>query len=219
MADLPVGRHLQNHYATYFNISFAKSDILSSIYYNLTDRKFETYLRGVEDGVLSAEGSGPQAFFVSDIAKSAGESNWPDIQFLQLETTVGHNGLPSVMMEVCLVRPKSVGRLKLNTKKYLKGEREDTRLTLLDYNLFGHDQDKPRLIDGMKKVLRIFNTNVFKQYGVKIVPDGPCVGSNFDAYLACYVERYTMAEYHSVGTCRMGHGSDEQNSVVDSKFK
>jgi len=150
VADLPVGKTLQNQPRVTMNVTANNEAemVTLTLQRDLTDEKFETYLRGGVDGVLSDEGSGPQAFFVSQIAKDAGEGDWPDLQFMRSIANVGSNGRRYVALLVILGRPKAIGAMTLNTEKYLKGERRNSELAIIDFNYLGHKDDKTRLLEG-----------------------------------------------------------------------
>jgi len=149
VAHLPVGTILEDHPTVFFNVTF-KHNSPSSIYNNLTERNFESYLSNDADGLLSEVGPKAQAFLVSNVAKSNGEVDWPDLRFAWEETQVdSSNGITVTRMGMVLGRPSSSGSLKLDTDAYLRGERRNFKLCLIDYNLLGNNSDQLRLIDGM----------------------------------------------------------------------
>jgi len=70
--------------------------------------------------------------------------------------------------------------------------------------------------------LEILNAEALKPLGILVLPDGKCskrfnVSSN--EYWMCIVEEYTLMSFHGVGSCRMGYGVEDKESVVDSNFK
>ena len=146
--DLPVGQHLQKHVSVDFNSTYANTQPILTLQYNLTNEKLETYLRGKPDGVLSEEGIGPQIFLVSSIAKKAGERGWPDIQYIRRKAAVDGQGRPYFLHRIGVTRSKSIGSITLDTEKYLKGERRNTELAVVDYNLAQNKDDRARFIEG-----------------------------------------------------------------------
>jgi len=101
-----------------------------------------------------SDGSGPETFFVSDNAKAAGETGWPDIQMQQFgaEEVDAKDGSMQSSVIFIFGRPKSVGSITLDTKRYLQGERDSAQLAIIDYNLFGVNEDKERFIQGNKQL-------------------------------------------------------------------
>jgi len=121
---------------------------LETFSHNLTPTSFDVYLKGRADGLLSETGVKAQAFLVSTIAKNEGERDWPDIQSIWGVGSVQPGGKYFAEMGVVLGRPKGTGTLKLNTKQYLKGERRNTRLAVIDYQLFQNEEDVLRALEG-----------------------------------------------------------------------
>jgi len=83
----------------------------------------------------------------------------------------------------------------------------------------------------MKKNLQILNTTAFKSLGITVPLDGDCiltlgptipspsVALNSDEYWSCFAQKYAAVGHHDCGTCRMGYGIADKNSVVDTNFR
>ena len=161
MADLPVGQNLQDHQGILLGPFFVNdSSKLSCISNNLTEEHFEEYLEMKEDGVLSTTGYGPQGFYVSAVARKT-QPRWPDIHVFIVNTNFGSAGLGHVSeipenqfsVVVYVGRPQfnksTLGRVELNTKEYKSGERDNTKLAILDYKFMENTRDYMALLSGI----------------------------------------------------------------------
>ena len=67
------------------------------------------------------------------------------------------------------------------------------------------------------------NTTPFKKLGAQLIPDPfpGCERMKFRSrkYWECYVRHTLAGTYHLVGSCRMGSGILDANSVVDSNLR
>lgn len=92
-----------------------------------------------------------QAFFVSSVAKSRGESTWPDIQIVFKQTVrVGHTAPQMITMHTIANRLESQGVVQFSSNKYLGGERDAVELAEIDYNLMTNENDVQILMEGEK---------------------------------------------------------------------
>jgi len=150
--DLPVGRNLQEHAGVLLGpFTVTDPSKLSNVENNLTQATFKKYLDHKRETVLSETGLGPQAFFVSPIAKEKDESDWPDVQFFHVGTNFGGSGTSSTSppnqfsVAILIGRPEffeeSLGTVKLNTSAFLEGERNNDALALIDYKYLESEQD------------------------------------------------------------------------------
>ena len=106
---------------------------------------------------------------------------------------------------VCLLRPKSVGTVKIASK-----DPDDD--PIIDPNYLSHEDDMKVLIKGYKKMMEIMNTEPLKQFNNVRNP----ININDDKAIESAIRTRSDTIYHPVGTCKMG--SDEM-AVVDSNLR
>jgi len=121
---------------------------------NLTENDFNTYFEKRGDGLLSESVSRVQGFFVSNISKEKGESNWPDIRLLWNRGNVPQGGKVYDSVAIIMARTEARGSLKLNTKAYLQGKRKNEDLALINYPLFENEEDLLRVREGERITLK-----------------------------------------------------------------
>jgi choline dehydrogenase len=111
---------------------------------------------------------------------------------------------PAVTLSASLVHPKSRGRVVLDT---------DQRPRIV-HQLLGDARDVETLVDAMKLVERLFNTQAFS----KAAPSYrmPSVSPASDQEWADFVRAKAIIAYHAVGTCRMGSDAE---AVVDTRLR
>ena len=75
---------------------------------------------------------------------------------------------------------------------------------------------------GIKKAVSITETAPFKKLNTTLVPNTVCSSKykfKSDSYYDCFLRAAGTTGPHSVGTCRMGFGANDTNSVLDSKLR
>lgn len=140
------------------------------------------------------------------------EQDWPEVQlhFVTIlapdhrrKLTAGY----SVGCHVCVLRPKSRGRLKLASSNLFDAP-------LIDPNFLGEEADMELLLKGVKKVREIFATPPISE---KIINDiFPGAENTTDAQLREVIRNNADTVYHPVGTCKMGTGED---AVIDTQLR
>ncbi|XP_063369832.1 ecdysone oxidase-like [Cydia amplana] len=108
-----------------------------------------------------------------------------------------------------LRKPESRGRVTLRSS--------DPRDPPMIYNnYFADESDVDRMVEAVRKVVKVKDTSYFKENGGRFVrpPLPECDRLTFDSdeYWACYVKNLAATLYHSSSTCAMG-------DVVDDGFK
>ena len=114
-----------------------------------------------------------------------------------------------------LLRPKSRGSVKL-------GGPSINDPPIIDANFLEHPDDIQTLVEGLKIVKKLEETEAFKKYGMKLIQDHMLCGDHLepysDTYYECFAREYLTTVYHPVGTCAMGPAG-KNNSVVDHKLR
>jgi choline dehydrogenase len=106
-----------------------------------------------------------------------------------------------------LVRPLSRGRVRLASANPLEN-------SLFDPNLLGEPSDLRRMIRGFEIGREIFNTQAFREWGIKEVFPGPVAGTADE--IEQYIRDSTGSYYHYVGACKMG---TDELAVVDPSLR
>ena len=110
-----------------------------------------------------------------------------------------------------LLRPKSRGSVTLG------GPSINDR-PIIDTNYLDHPDDVRTLVEGLKIVKKLEETEAFKKYGMELIQDKLLCGDHLepysDEYYECFAREYLTTVYHPVGTCAMGPVANK-NSVVD----
>ena len=199
VADLPVGRNLQDHPAALLGF---QTDI-------------ETLITAETPGnvqLLTGEGRGP---LTSNIGEAGGF--WrskdglaaPDIQFHAAPVMFADEGLRlptdhAVSWGPCLLKPSSRGAL------YLRSLVPSAKPHIL-HNYYDVEEDRQAMIRGVRMAMEIG-----QQAAMKGVRRGDQVvswpRSDSDADIWDLIQRTTQTLYHPVGTCAMG-------SVVDPELR
>ncbi|TIU39794.1 MAG: alcohol dehydrogenase, partial [Mesorhizobium sp.] len=106
-------------------------------------------------------------------------------------------------IHTCVLRPKSVGELKLSGQA-------SNRDVLIDHRFFSSDEDARVLVEGIKIARQIFAASEFDPIrGTEMLP-GKDVRS--DDEILAYLRAEALTVYHPVGTCKMG---TDAMAVVD----
>lgn len=114
-----------------------------------------------------------------------------------------------------LLRPKSVGSIKLRSKNpfdypYI-------------YPNYLHDElDVKTMIEGTKIAVALSRTHSMRRFGSNLSPY-PFLGCGqippyTDAHWECMIRHYTVTIYHPIGTCKMGPYWDK-TAVVDPQLR
>ncbi len=125
------------------------------------------------------------------------------------QTTFGHG----YSCHVCLMRPKSRGRLTLASNNPLVPP-------LIDPNFLAEKDDVQRLVKGFKQMRDILNQPALTSYKGKELPISSAAQT--DAEIEAYIRLKADTIYHPVGTCRMGPQEGPHANplnVVDSELR
>ncbi|ODN03058.1 Glucose dehydrogenase [FAD, quinone] [Orchesella cincta] len=238
MQDLPVGKNLQDHASTYLGPFFINESISFNPDRDLTSIRLPEYLtRG--SGPLTSSSASAFGFLATDVAKSAGESDWPDVQlifsgsaickecdrFLAKSFNIKEDvlmkyykhakGRDGFMQIVSNARPKARGDLRLQSA-------DPDMPALIDPKYLDNEHDLKVTIAGVKRAIDIVeNTTTFQKLGAhfttEVFPGCEDVEFRSDAYWECYIRQFTVSLHHIVGTCSMA--KSPENGVVDTKLR
>ena len=195
--DLPVGRGLQDHPATWITFTTAEPSLLTA--------ETEENL-----GLVQNEGRGP---LTSNFAESGGFMRTrdgleaPDIQLHAVPILFPEGGAGEILVDgwalsACLLRPQSSGFVKLRS-------RVPTSKPRILHNYLVEEDDRATMVEALRRCLDIVEQPALRAVSTEAygVPSG-----RDDAALISHIERNTTTLYHPVGTCAMGR-------VVDAELK
>ena len=195
--DLPVGRGLQDHIATWITYTTDQPSLLTA--------ETEENL-----ALLQTQGRGP---LTSNFAESGGfirtrdGLDTPDVQLHAIPILFPEGGAGEILVDgwalsACVLRPTSTGFVKLRS-------RVPTAKPRILHNYLATEEDRATLIAGVRRCLEIA-----EQPALRAVTTGSygAPERHDDASLIAHIERNSATIYHPVGTCAMG-------SVVDSELR
>jgi choline dehydrogenase len=136
----------------------------------------------------------------------------PDIKFHFALALYQNNGREFVrrhgfFAHINVVRPASRGRISL-------GSADPMAPPVIDPNFLAEESDRVGLRQGIKIARDVFGQKAFDPYRDEEIAPGKSVQS--DAEIDSYIRARAEADYHSVGTCKMG---SDAMAVVDSRLK
>ncbi|XP_045189827.2 oxygen-dependent choline dehydrogenase-like [Mercenaria mercenaria] len=242
VADLPVGKNLQDHlYASIscntnitdiitFTEVFGPSSLLSYLWNGkgwlrntgaLTDLAFFQ----LDEEMKRKRPGRPdiQLQFISALVENRGDDVknvfnykdeiWDYIDRLKIEKG-GKLGFTVIVNDL---HPKSRGIVRLNkTNPYGYPE--------IIANYLHHPDDLKMLIKGMRETLRLLNTKAMKDIGVeaedrsRAFPQCSQFEYLSDNYLECAIRLLATTTYHPTSTCKMGK-PDHPDTVVDPRLR
>ncbi len=146
-------------------------------------------------------------------ARTREDLDEPDVQFHFIPARLGHEGRPVVWgrgyySDVCVLKPKSRGRLQLADADPYSPPR-------IDLNLLSDPDDEATLLRGAKLLRRILASRHLTSGTAEELVPGPDVQSDED--LLGMIHARLGTAYHPVGTLRMG-ARDDARTVVDPQL-
>ncbi|XP_003705686.2 glucose dehydrogenase [FAD, quinone] [Megachile rotundata] len=235
VADLPVGRNLQDHLA-WFGIHI--------LYVNeSTTPPTSTYAMDIVYEYL-ARNSGELAAFGVDLLGFTNvndpESKYPDVQFifshfprwnahkaaiLSSAINAEEELLPAIYKEVMqgdllvpcviLLNPKSVGVVELRST-------DPAEPVKIYANHLQEEEDLRTMLKSVDAVKRLINTETMKRHGMRVshleVPGCKHTTPDSEEYWECSIRHIASSLFHPVGTARMGSNGDSM-AVVDPRLR
>ncbi len=208
LIDLPgVGENLQDHLATH--VKHKASQPLSMLRYLNPMRgavAMGQYLL-FKTGPLADPGMSVAAFVKSDPVLDE-----PDIKMLLVMALFAQNGRKMIPQHgfyahINVARPEARGRVMLTSP-------DPDAPPLIDQNYNGTERDRRVMREGIRIARRVFAQSAFDDLRAEELAPGPDVQS--DDALDHYVRTSAEADYHSIGTARMG---SDPMAVVDDQLR
>lgn len=145
-----MGKNFRDHGAVIlrFTVHNPNTTLLLRLEEEDVEKEIMKYHESQRTGFMTRMDVGPQAFLVSSRAKAEDQPNWPDIQIVFVQQPVIGEGPQTLSLQIIVNRMKSVGEIGFNTTAYLNGDRDDTKLALMDFRLFSEPSDVQTIIEG-----------------------------------------------------------------------
>lgn len=225
--ELPgVGKNLHNHvtfYMTYLlnnKKSFNDLDWANALDYILNRRGpmsstgMSQVTARINSRYADPRGDHPdlQIFFAGYLANCAQSGEVKAFEDPEKPDAPKHLTVSPVVLH-----PKSRGYITLKSKDPLDSP-------LIYANYLTEPEDVATLVDGIRIIQRLGNTNVLKEkYGAELEKEdyGDCIKNykyDSDEFWQCAVSHSTGPENHQAGSCKMGPASDSM-AVVDPTLK
>ncbi|XP_066139871.1 glucose dehydrogenase [FAD, quinone]-like [Euwallacea fornicatus] len=221
--DLPVGQNLQDHII--FTGLILRTN--NSIYNWTLEEMLQRYVQGLEPlldfskvQVCSnlGHGSSKRAVFeyVFNVPAGTPEAN-SRFSGYNKEYTAAYGSQINISTDVVtyveLFQPKSFGTVTLKSKNPVD-------LPLIDPNFFGNQIDLDAFYEALQELIRLNNTETFKQTGSKlIVLDSPGC-AQYTKYSKdwwyCDFKHYSISGFHATSSNRMG--PDRTQYVVNHEL-
>jgi 4-pyridoxate dehydrogenase len=211
VVDLPVGKNLQDHLATYMMYTRPRGGPFRDVmrFDRIAIGMLQAYLFG--SGVATVVPGGLHAFL-----RTSPNVETPDLEFMFRGTPAGaHMWFPGIKapyldgygIRPCLLHPDSRGEVRLRST--------DPRQPIsIMYNFFSASTDLPRLRDGVRRARDVAFRQALAPYRGKELTPGPDV--NTDAEIDAWIRKVALSAHHPVGTCAMGTHSE---AVVDPELR
>jgi choline dehydrogenase-like flavoprotein len=211
IADLPVGKNLQDHWAA--AVMYARKEPGPFQALMRFDRMAINMLRAYffGTGPATAVPSGTLAFI-----KTRPELAVPDIEYMFPGSPPGvHMWFPGIVpaykdafgIRPALMHPDSRGEVKLRSSD----PRDHVKI---HFNPFSAPNDLPTLRQGVKIGREIAMQKVMDPFRGPEISPGPNVQS--DADIDAFIRRTTITVHHPAGTCQMGIGAE---AVLDPQLR
>lgn len=208
--ELPgVGKNLQDHVDVMVVTRHKHPTLLSirpkALWWGFKESiKFIKNRRGVLTSSIAESGG---------FIKSTPAIIRPDLQLHFIPAAMDNHGRNTKMLfnygislHVCLLRPKSRGKLSLYGKNPIFHPK-------INLNMLDHQDDINIMINGFKIARNILNQSpLVERNGHELLPGNAC---QTDEEIHLYLKNKANTIYHPVGTCKMGN---DDMAVVDTEL-
>ena len=208
VADMPgVGQNLQDHLAAH--VKFASTKPWSML-------RYLNPLRGaLAMGQYLAFRTGPLAdpgMSVACFVRSDPALDEPDIKMLLVMALFANNGRTLVPQHgfyahINVARPETTGTVTLASA-------DPDAPPVIDQNYNATERDRRVMREGVRIARRVFAQSAFDEVRGEELAPGAAVQSDED--IDAYIRAHAEADYHSVGTARMGY---DPLAVVDARLR
>lgn len=236
--DLPVGQNLQDHVMIPYPVVLRDVPVDSGTTY--TKAYAESYSSILQyfafgTGPLSSTGTETQGFVHSGLDD---EKNGPDLQFIFFNAVLspyllnmfsfgiqginqlwsydllGEEEMSGYTLFPCLLRPRSVGTLKLDSV------RSPLEEPWIDPSYLNDPHDIEVLLKGVRIAQKLLDTEAMRPYKGETPSQKATSPYDYDSddFWRWYIQHTTLTIYHPVGTCKMG-GVDDPTTVVGPRLK
>jgi choline dehydrogenase-like flavoprotein len=211
IADLPVGKNLQDHLAAQFYFTRPNPGPFRDAmrFDRMAGSMIRAYLFGTGAGTVVP--GGLHAFI-----KTRPELAVPDIEFMFRGLPAGaHLWFPGIRkayldgygIRPTLLHPDSRGEVSLASADPLVPMR-------IKYNFFTAPNDLPTLREGVKRARDVAHRSPMDPFRGEELAPGPKVKT--DDEIDAWIRRVSITAHHPCGTCAMGTGPD---TVLDSEMR
>jgi choline dehydrogenase len=199
VADLPVGRNLQDHPFVLLNVLVNAESLLAEA------------AKPENAALLQAEGRGPLTSNLAEVGgfwSTRNDNSAPDVQYHTLPAMLTDQGqsIPTdhaIASGPCLLKPRSRGKVSLRSA-------DPTSKPRILHNYYDEPDDLEVMVRGVRKSMEIAEQPALKDLVRGKVDPWP--ESDDDADIRTFLRRATQTTFHPVGTCAMG-------TVVDSQLR
>jgi choline dehydrogenase len=202
-----VGRNLHDHLATHVKLRSRVPNSMFKYFGPLQGALAIGRYLAFRSGPLADPGMEAVAFVKSDPSLAD-----PDLKFHFLMALYRNNGRELIPehgfgVHINAVKPRSTGQLRLASA-------DPAAAPLIDQGYLSDPRDLDVMRAGIRSAREVFRQRAFDPYRGEELEPGAQAQS--DADLDAYVRQKSEADYHSVGTCKMGQ---DPLAVVDARLR
>jgi len=202
-----VGQNLHDHLATHVKLRSRVPISMFKYFGPVQGALAVARYVALRKGPLADPGMEAVAFVRSDPALAD-----PDLKFHFLMALYRNNGRELIPehgfgVHINAVKPRSTGRLRLASA-------DPAAAPLIDQGYLADPRDLDAMRAGLRIAREVFRQRAFDPYRGEELDPG--VRAQSDADLDAYVREKSEADYHSVGTCKMGK---DPLAVVDDRLR